>query len=1842
MTASLRALAPFVCSTVALVLGGFFAPTADAQDTTPPRISSIERQTPVSSPTNADSLTWRLTFNEDVNYTPARAATGFTLTNTATIPDAGSLELNGVRDVTTAVVNGTTYLFAAGEFDDGISVFSVASNGILTNVDNVTDSGVLELDGVRTLTTAIVNGTTYLFAGGDLDGVSVFSVANDGALTNTFNIADDATNELDGTDDLATAVVNGTTYLFVGQEDYVTVFSVANDGALTSVFEQRTNTGADSGLGGMAIATVNGTTYLVVGLDREDQIRVYSVANDGSLTQAFTTDPFVSIRGQDVATAQINGTSYLFVAGGNEDFVLVYTIADTGALTEVTSYVDSTNVALRGAHSITSSLIDGTTYLFVAGLNGDGVSVFSFANDTLTNVANVIDDDTLGLDAPWSVSTAMVSGMPLLFVASDGFAIDDSTLSAFSLATAQPEVVNFAIAGTTAAFTETQNSASEIDVTATGGDLPDLNGLVTLSLAPGQTFRDTSGNALVNTAPTDSNDDTFLIDNTAPRIASIGRQNPASSPTGADSVAWRVTFDEVIPPQTPFSLNNVQNIADTAGLNLNGARAAVTAVLNGTNYLFVAATADDGISVFSVGTDGTLTFVDNVNDDATLELEDVSTLAMAEVNGTTYLFAGGFDDGVSVFSVANDGTLANVDNVADDATLPLDAVLSLTTATVGGNTYLFTTGFNDDAVGVFAIAGDGTLSNVFNVADDAALLLDGARALTAADVNGTTYLFVAGGRDNGISSFSVASDGTLTNVENIVDTATLELDNATTLTTAVVNGTTYLFVGGFDDDGVSVFSVANDGTVTNVDNVADDSSLLLDGTSSLTTSVVEGTTFLFVTGLADDGVSTFIVANDGSLTNVGNQVDDVSTFLNGHYSTVTIAVGGTTYLYAMGDFEDGISVFAVIKGTFASPNFTLTGTTAALAQNILSPTEVDLVASGGDLVNLNGTVTLGVSPGHPFVDVAGNPLTDTAPVGANDNTFEMVNDVIAPRVTSIVRLNPGVNLTDADTVTWRVLFSETVTNIGDADFQITGTTGTIGTSGFTGSQIDVTVSGGDMADLNGTVSISFAPGQDIADTNGNALTDLVPTGVNENTFDLDNAAPSLVISGPAGPVSGIFTATFTFDEDVTGFDVGDITIVNGAASNFQTTSASVYAATITPSADGVVTIDVAAAVATDAIGNDNTATIQFSVSNDETPPELVITGPSEAVSGPFTVTFTFSEPVTGFAIGDILVGSGSASDFSATSTIIYTALITPDSSGSIGIVVPANSATDAAGNGNVTPTPLAIGYDPDRTLIVILPGVGSGRVASSPSGIDCGADCIEDYTQGSEVTLTATADSGSSFAGWTTGPCVGTSTDTCVVTMSTDTIASARFTLDAPPAGRIVAASLPGARSGYVGGPVITALMSVVSRTSSPAQSCQVAAPAGAPIGLNYRQLDGSGAPVGPENPLFDIDAGGSLDFVIAMSADRQTSTGGYEFMPVIACQNASLDPIVGISSVLLTIDDTPTPDILSISATPSNDGVIRIPTAGGVGFMTAAATNIGVGDGSASANEITMTTTVDTGSASLPVNVEICQIDQATAACLTPRGPSVTLVVAQNTPVFFAVFVRDTSTGGIAFNPANSRVFLRFADASGTIRSATSAAVTAPAPANAPEIASSLPQGRWSVLIRQPDGVWPSLARAAIHVIADGRVLVDDGIAPRLTTITAMAPVDDGNGTHGFFASQGLTGLWTSSGQIRLGGAWAEQTGEFWGVRDTRSDAPTGWQDLVGTFGNSLILSETGEIRGSIGGCAVYGRASARATRTINLSLTGCGESGGYLGLFELPANENGAPTLLIANRTNGWRVER
>lgn len=102
---------------------------------------------------------------------------------------------------------------------------------------------------------------------------------------------------------------------------------------------------------------------------------------------------------------------------------------------------------------------------------------------------------------------------------------------------------------------------------------------------------------------------------------------------------------------------------------------------------------------------------------------------------------------------------------------------------------------------------------------------------------------------------------------------------------------------------------------------------------------------------------------------------------------------------------------------------------------------------------------------------------------------------------------------------------------------------------------------------------------------------------------------------------------------------------------------------------------------------------------DTTGPACAITSASSGVvAGAFSVTITFTNPetgnpeaVTGFALGDITCSANAgAGNLANPSTGVYTATITPTSSGAVTVDINAGVCTDAAGNNNTAATQFSI------------------------------------------------------------------------------------------------------------------------------------------------------------------------------------------------------------------------------------------------------------------------------------------------------------------------------------------------------------------------------------------------------------------------------------------------------------------------------------------------------------------------------------------------------------------------
>ncbi|MGZ3769786.1 MAG: Ig-like domain-containing protein [Bdellovibrio sp.] len=206
------------------------------------------------------------------------------------------------------------------------------------------------------------------------------------------------------------------------------------------------------------------------------------------------------------------------------------------------------------------------------------------------------------------------------------------------------------------------------------------------------------------------------------------------------------------------------------------------------------------------------------------------------------------------------------------------------------------------------------------------------------------------------------------------------------------------------------------------------------------------------------------------------------------------------------------------------------------------------------------------------------------------------------------------------------------------------------------------------------------------------------SNLNPTSSDLltiDRVSPSLTLSTatPDSFNSASFIVTATFSENVTGFTLSDIIVTNGVASGFSG-SGSNYTFTVTPTAQGLVSVDIPTNSAQDSANNNILATANLTRTYDSLQPTLVLSSASSDTfnSASFMVTATFSESVTGFTLSDVNVTNGVASGFSGSGST-YTFTVTPSAQGLVSVDVAAGTALDSAGNLNLMASTLSKTYD---------------------------------------------------------------------------------------------------------------------------------------------------------------------------------------------------------------------------------------------------------------------------------------------------------------------------------------------------------------------------------------------------------------------------------------------------------------------------------------------------------------------------------------------------------------------
>jgi hypothetical protein len=866
---------------------------------------------------------------------------------------------------------------------------------------------------------------------------------------------------------------------------------------------------------------------------------------------------------------------------------------------------------------------------------------------------------------------------------------------------------------------------------------------------------------------------TYTIDKTAPLVASIKRQSPASNPTNADVLVFRVTFNEAV---TNVGANSF--VASGTTTPINGSVTAITPNL-----------------VFDFTIDGTADGGDLSTLNGTVGLDIASSPAIKDLAGNTLQVVAPTPAATNdqTYTVDNTGpTVTDVSSTSADGAYGTAAVIPITVqfsepVTVTGGTPRLTlaTGGAGEIVDYTSGSGSDTLTFTYTVqAGDNSADLDyvGTTSLVA---NGATLTDAATNAAD-LTLASPAATHSLGFNKNIAidTTAPLVTDVSSTsadgaYTTGAVIPVTVTFNRVVIVTGTPELTL-NTGGAGEVISYTGGS-----GTTTLT--------FTYTVQAGDNSAdldyvaTTSLALNGGTIKDGANNAADLTLSTPGTAGSlgfnknIVIDTTAPTITDVSSSSANGTySIGAVIPVTvqFSEP-VTATGTPQLTLDNGGAGAVVNYTSgSGSDTLTFNYTVQAGDTSadldyvgttslalnGGTIKDAATNAAVLTLAVPGNTHSLgfnkNIVIDGVAPTVTGVSSTAANGTYGIGAVIPVTVQFSEPVIVTGTPQLTLDngGAGAVVNYASGSGSDtltFNYTVASGDVsADLDYTATTSLAlNGGTIKDaaTNAAVLTLASPgaagsLGANKNIV-IDGIVPTVSMSSVAlNPTNGSpIPVTVLFSESVTGFTLSDITPGNGTVGNFAGSGTS-YSFDLTPSGQGTVTADIAANKAVDTANNGNTAATQFSRTYDSVAPTAVLSTlvSSPINSSPILVTITFNEPVTGVGAGDLSATNGTTSIPTGGPTV-YTFNLTPSGQGLVTVKYLAGSASDLAGNPNTADSnTLSITFDTVAPDTAILGTPSNPSTSSNATFTFIGSD-----VGGSGVSSTSCSLDGSSYSSCT-------------------------------------------------------------------------------------------------------------------------------------------------------------------------------------------------------------------------------------------------------------------------------------------------------------------------------------------------------------------------------------------------------------------------------------------------------------------------------------------------------------
>lgn len=803
--------------------------------------------------------------------------------------------LSGAIDVAVSPSGGgSSHVYVAGQYEASIAIFERdQADGSLSYLERVTNGvdSVQGLDGISSI--AISPDGTHLYAVGRIDDAIAVFERNpaDGSLTFLQVLRDGVGGE--GLDQaMSVAISPDGAHLFVASinDDALAVFARDNDDTSDS-FGRLTFLQAitdNSTLADKVVTGLDGARTVAVG---KDGLRVFVGAEyDGALSVfgrvADSTSPDFGTL--NLIETRIDGVDG--VDGLNQVYGVAVSLADNSHV-YVAGLGDNAVAAFeaRSGSSCTPSGLGDIDDQVNIGWGGQvaytvHATVAPWATGTLTNEVRVYPPSG-------TVDPDLIDN-PIPQPGDNNYAVDVDTLAPKAdLVLTKNDGTLSATAGQDLTYTVTVSNrgpSHAVGAQVLDTDLDPAAPLGHFADTQWSCVATGSGSLQLSQILKDGDtQDTLTIDGLA------GASGVAVSSDGTTVYATGLVDDTVSVFDRDLSTGlltyvaTIHNGDDHAGNiveGLGGASDVLTVDDGVIESVYVSGQVDDSVAVFTRNPiDGTLLFLHAVKDGyGGIEGLDQAVAIAASDDGANLYVAGSNDDAIAVFTRQANGSLSFLE-VVNDSGFGLDGVSDLA-LTPDPDRYLYATGFNSGTVAVFSrSAADGSLVFVEKKGSGTSSYLGGAEAV-ALDFD-ADYVYVGGSIDGSVIVFSRDSgDGSL-NLQQEIVAAVDGLTGLAGLTDLIVSDDgAHVYAAGQSADAVVLFGRdSNDGTLSAVETFRDGIGQVdgLDGVAALTLSP-DGR-HLYAAGISDDSLAVFDRPLDSACpTNGTGSIDEL----------VNVAAGG--------------------------------------------------------------------------------------------------------------------------------------------------------------------------------------------------------------------------------------------------------------------------------------------------------------------------------------------------------------------------------------------------------------------------------------------------------------------------------------------------------------------------------------------------------------------------------------------------------------------------------------------------------------------------------------------------------------------------------------------------------------------------------------------------------------------------------------------------------------------------------------------------------------------------------------------------------------------------------------